>query len=784
MKKLALVSASALAAIVVMGGAVAQPRAPEDLYIVLTASEPAVAYQGGMPGLPRTKPGKGGKINPNSAHVRKYQKFLQKEHNKALKTVGADVGQKLHDYTIALNGFAAPLTPQQAEAMAKQKGVVMVLKDQWRHKTTENSPAFLGLTDPGGAWSKYYNGEDVVIGIIDTGVWPEHPSFADDGTYLPLTGYAGLPCEFGNTAHNPADAPFECNNKLLGARQMLDSYRYFIGADPDEFDSARDDDGHGSHTASTAAGNAAVEASIYGIPRGVVSGIAPRARLIVYKALGNQGGLGSDTAAAIDQAVADGVDVINYSIGGGAGGPFADDIAFLFAADAGVYVATSAGNSGPGVGTLGNPGTMPWLTTVGASTQDRTFQGSASSSGGWEFFGASITPGTLELPLVDAADAGGELCFPADLDADPPYGLDPEVVAGKIVLCKRGAIARVDKSRAVYEAGGAGTILYNATDDQTQNADTHWTPTVHINNTDGSVIKDYIATTDEPKAQINAGEAMSIPAPWMAAFSSRGENPVAADIIKPDITAPGVNILAAASPFPDPGFVPGELFQAIGGTSMSSPHVAGAFALLKQVHPDWSPAVARSALMTTAYQAVMKEDGTRPADPFDMGSGHLDLSGPANKGSAFEPGLAYDAGYLDYLGFSCDVFPEIFVDPAGTCSFLESIGVPTQAYNLNYPSIAIAELPGSSLTVQRTVTGVATDNGLRTYEVSVDAPVGYEVAVEPSSLRLRSGDSASYSVTFTNSGAPPGEWCFGSLTWSDSTGHYRVYSPIAVRGSD
>jgi hypothetical protein len=552
---------------------------------------------------------------------------------------------------------------------------------------------------------------------------------------------------------------------------MLDTYRLYY-LDPDEFDSARDDDGHGSHTASTAAGNAGVEASIYGVPRGTISGIAPRARIIAYKGLGNLGGFTSDLAAAIDQAVADGVDVINYSIGGGAGGPGADEIAFLFAADAGVHVATSAGNSGPGAATLGNPGTMPWMTTVGASTQNRTFQGSASSSDGWEFFGASITAGTDELPLVDAADYGNELCGP-----DVAFTGD---ISGKIVLCLRGAYNRVDKSRAVFESGGAGTILYNANDAQTENTDNHWTPTVHINNTDGLVIKDYIAATAEPVAQINGGQWTEIPAPWMAAFSSRGPNPVAADIIKPDITAPGVNILAAASPFPDPGFLPGELFQSIGGTSMSSPHVAGAFALLDQVHPDWSPAMAKSALMTTAYQDVMKEDGMTAADPFDFGAGHLNVGGQAIKGSAFEPGLVYDAGLFEYAAFTCGMDWGVFTP--GSCVFLESIGVPLEPYNLNVPSIGIGELPGS-LTVQRTVTSVAKEKGWREYYVSVDAPDGYSVTVEPSMLRLKSGDSATYYVTITNESAPAGEWRIGSLTWSDDTGHYDVRSPIAVKGA-
>ena len=762
-----------LVLLMVMPAVAERPMEETSVYIVLMDNVPAIAYEGGVSGLPATKPGNGRKINPKSAHVKKYTKYLANSHNKVLETVGSSEAAKIHDYGMALNGFAAQLTGPQVAALEKQPGVVSVRRDERRYKTTDISPAFLGLTDPAGPWAKGYDGDGVVVGIIDSGIWPEHPSFADDGSYGPppvVLDDSRPNCEFGNTAHNPNDAPFGCNNKLIGARQMLDTYRFFIGADADEFDSARDDDGHGTHTASTAAGNAGVEASIYGIPRGSVSGTAPRAHIIAYKSLGNLGGFTSDLAAAIDQAVADGVDVINYSIGGGAAGPGADEIAFLFADAAGVFVATSAGNSGPGSATLGSPGTMPWLTTVGASTQDRTFLGSASSSDGWEFFGASLTGGTAELPLVDAANAGDELCKPGLLS--------PAVVAGQIVLCKRGSYPRVHKSWAVYLAGGIGTILYNQTDADTQNADNHWTPAVHINNTDGLVIKDYIASSGNPVAQINGGQATDLPAPWMAAFSSRGENPVAPDIIKPDVAAPGVNILAGASPFPDPGFVPGELFQSIGGTSMSSPQVAGAFALLKQAHPNWSAAMARSALMTTAYQDVMKEDGVTLADPFDMGAGHISY-GKANKGSAVEPGLAYDAGLFEYAAFTCGMDWGVFTP--GSCDFLESIGVPSEPYNLNYPSIGIASLVGSQ-TIVRTVTSVAKEKGWRDFFVSVDAPPGYEVSVSPSSLSLKSGDSATYEVTFTNLDGPIGEWRFGSLTWSDTTGHYDVYSPIAVRG--
>ncbi|HEY93676.1 MAG TPA: S8 family serine peptidase, partial [Dehalococcoidia bacterium] len=318
---------------------------------------------------------------------------------------------------------------------------------------------------------------------------------------------------------------------------------------------------------------------------------------------------------------------------------------------------------------------------------------------------------------------------------------------------------------------------------QALNTDTHWVPTVHINNTDGLAIKEYIAGTLNPTAQINGGVYTEILAPDMAYFSSRGPNPVAPDIIKPDITAPGVNILAGASPLPaDPAYLPGEYFQCIGGTSMSSPHVTGVFALIKQARPDWSPAIARSAIMTTAYQDVMKEDGSTPADPFDMGSGHLNAGGKANKGSIFEPGLVYDAGLYEYAAFTCGMEWGVFTP--GSCVFLDSIGVPMEPYNLNYPSIGINELPGI-LTVQRTVTSVAKEKGWREYTVSVDAPEGYEVTVEPTTLKLKSGDSATYYVTITNVDAPIGEWRFGSLTWCDrgKNGHYEVYSPIAVRAS-
>ena len=246
---------------------------------------PLLAYEGDIKGLPATKPARGKKFNPKSKAAKKYRAHLKSKQDKALKSAGVAASKRTHTYTNALNGFSAVLTAEQLETMQHTKGVKMVMEDQWRQLDTDSSPAFLGLTGPAAPFQTGIDGEGVIVGVIDSGIWPEHPSFADDGSFpeAPVLDDSRPNCEFGNTAHNPADLPFTCNNKLIGARQMLDTYRFFIGAQPDEFDSARDDDGHGTHTASTAAGNADVEASIYGISRGAVSGIAPRDRVIAYK---------------------------------------------------------------------------------------------------------------------------------------------------------------------------------------------------------------------------------------------------------------------------------------------------------------------------------------------------------------------------------------------------------------------------------------------------------------------------------------------------------------------
>jgi subtilisin family serine protease len=766
-------------------------------YIVVMAGEPLIAYDGDVAGIPATKPDPGEEVDVTTPQAREYTQYLRSQHNESLADAGASAAEKLNDYSVALNGYSALLTEAQADAIRAQKNVARVMEDELQHPTTDSSGAFLGLTQAGGAYASGLNGSGVTVGVIDTGIWPEHPSFSGAGFAPPPAGSVNLPipCQFGNTAHNPNDAPFTCNNKLLGARQMLATYRALIGAEDFEFDSARDDNGHGTHTSSTAAGNANVPAQTFGIPRGNITGIAPRAHLIMYKGLGVQGGFTSDLVAAINRAVADGVDVINYSIGGGPSLTGGDDIAFLFAANAGVYVATSAGNSGNGAGTIGGPASVPWVTTAGANTQRRSFQGTVVLGNGARYTGVSMTDslgkagffgiGGQSFALADAAsNATGptpDLCISGTL---------MPTVKDKIVLCRRGVNARVDKSLAVMIAGGRGMILYENDDAGDLMSDPHFVPTVHVDNTPGLAIKAYINTARGPNARLENKQLGTAPyAPSMTFFSSRGPDPVAEDIIKPDITAPGIQILAGNSPFPGPDAVPGELFQAIAGTSMSSPHIAGLFALMKQANPTWSAARTKSALMTTASQNVVDNDRVTPATPFGAGAGQANVGKPGDAGSAFQPGLTYDTsitggtagGPGGYIAFLCGVDPGLANALVGSSgAFCDGVAADLRdkAYNLNQPAIGISQLAGSE-TVRRRVTNVI--GSTVTFNSSVVAPPGYNAVVSPSSLTLAPGASANFTVAFTNVSGPVGQWRFGSLTWT--SGAYAVRSPIAVKGA-
>lgn len=765
-----------------------QPASKSGVYIVVMKGDPVVAYRGGIAGLRATKPAAGDKIDRRNLDVRRYAAHLDAQQNKALAAVGVARGARLSSYRYSVNGFSAKLTAEQAAALQGLPSVRLVVADSLRQLTGDDavvarpsatSSAFLGLTDRNGPYAWGVKGEGVVVGVIDTGIWPEHPSLSPVGYGPRPASFSGTGCDFGNSAFNPADAAFTCNNKLLAAKSYGLGYHNGTGEGlvPGSYLSARDESGHGTHTATTAAGNAGVTASILGSNFGAVTGVAPRARISVYKACWEgvpAGCASSDLAAAIDDAVADGVDVINFSIGSSVAAFSIEDLSFLFANDAGVFVSRSAGNEGPAPATVGSSAVAPWVTAVGASTTDSTFEGSVTLGNGQVFRGASVTGAAGPAPLVDAGALGNPLCLGTKSFTGS--------VAGAIVLCKRGSNARIDKSKTVLDAGGVGMVLYNAVAPQATVTDNHWVPSVHITNPDGVAALAYINSAGaSATATIGSATRVLAQGSMMADFSSRGPNRYSEDFITPDITGPGVNILAGQTPTPVSG-PSGQLFQAISGTSMSAPHIAGIYALVKQAHPEWSPAAARSALMTSARQNVTKEDGVTPADPFDMGAGHAQPGGQYNrKGSLFNPGAVYDADIIDYLGSTCETFPvlpTLFFGDSG-CADLAAFGVQTSAENLNQASIGVGDVTGSA-TVTRTLTNVS---GRRlSLEAKVQAPAGFTVKVSPRELRIGAGKSASFTVTFTRTTAAFGAWSFGSLTWSGDD--YRLRSPIAVKAKE
>ena len=760
------------AALVVVMSASAQPAATKS-YIVQMEGLPVVAYEGGKVGLEATKPARGEKIDPKDAKVKRYVDHLEAKHDASLTKVKGK-NQKVYSYVFSFNGYAADLTAAQLAGVKAQSDVIQVWENEEHFAETSTTPDFLGLTAEGGLWDMGVSGEDVIIGIVDSGIWPESLSFTDRTGTNPngkggKLGYQQIPGWNGKCTPGEGFNASMCNQKLIGAQYFNAGYGGNAGINtsrPWEFNSVRDYNGHGTHTASTAGGNAGVMAEAYGIDLGAINGMAPRARISAYKALwsnedGSQAsGNTTDLVAAIDQAVADGVDVINYSISGSRTSVSnAVEIAFLFATDAGVFVATSAGNSGPGASTVAH--NAPWTTTVAAGTHDRYYAGTVTLGNTDVYGGASIDPaGAGPADLVYSSDVGlaGENATAVRLCT--PGTLDPAMVTGKIVVCDRGGFARVAKSQAVYMAGGIGMVHANVTPSSI-NADLHSVPTVHVDHIDGAVIRAY-AQTVGATATLTGGELQEAEAPAVAAFSSRGPA-LAADmnLLKPDIMAPGVDILAAVAP---PGNN-GQNFDYYSGTSMSSPHIAGLAALIMEAHPDWTPMMVKSALMTTASTET-NMGSPIPGNPFGYGAGQVEPN------SAYDPGLVYDASWLDWLAYLCGSSSAV---SAATCDYLASLGYSDDATDLNYPSIAISQLAGDQI-VERTVTNVGP---AVTYAVSVDAPAGVDVTVDPASLTLAEGESATYSVTFAaNASVVVDAWTFGSLTWSH--GPHNVTSPLVV----
>ncbi|PHT56154.1 hypothetical protein CQW23_04640 [Capsicum baccatum] len=708
-------------------------------------------------------------------------------------TTKKDVRASLvHSYKNIINGFSALLTSQEADMISGMEGVISVFhSDPHEIKPhTTRSWDFVSILEGTSLINSREEllqnasyGKDIIVGVIDTGVWPESSSFSDEGMGPVPKSWKGI-CQEGvafNASH--------CNRKLIGARYYLKGYEAAAGPlnETRDFRSPRDVDGHGTHTAGTVGGRRVANASaIGGFAKGTATGGAPNVRLAIYKvcwpvpdqslAEGNACAT-DDILAAFDDAIADGVHVLSVSLGSIPRTTYYTQngiaIGSLHAVKKNVVVSCSAGNEGPIPSTVGN--VAPWIITVGASSIDRVFSSPIMLGNGMIVEGQTVTPirrrrlhplvyaGDVEIRGTTASNTTGA-CLPGTLSRN--------LVRGKVVLCRnRGMQASMEVKRA----GGVAAILGN-TFNEIQ-VTPFLDPTTVVFSYSLTTIQKYIQTEKNPMATLLPGNTLigTKPAPVMAPFTSKGPNRVDPNILKPDITAPGFNILAAWSEASSPLKIPEDhrvvKYNMNSGTSMSCPHVSAVIALLKSIHPDWSSAAIRSALMTTSTinnvvgRPITNSTGS-DANPFEYGAGHFRPS------RAVDPGLVYDATYTDYLLYLCS--QNISLDSSFSCP--EKVPA---ASNLNYPSLAIANIRGSTRTVRRVVTNVGRANS--TYFLAVRSPLGYVVDIVPKTLRFsKLGEKHSFNITVRaqSSIEKRNVFSFGWYTWSD--GVHVVRSPIAV----
>jgi uncharacterized repeat protein (TIGR01451 family) len=743
-------------------------------YIVQLKDAPLASYRGGVNGLDATYAPLNGetRLNVNSPASKAYLNYLDQKHQSLIsamqRTISRNNIEVSFEYKYAFNGMAVVLTPEEAAAVAGLPDVIGVQRDFLRQPTTDASPTFLGAaeiwngTATGGLPGT--KGEGVIIGVLDTGINMDHPSFAEIGPidgYVHLNPYgSGIYAGWCNPTNLNYDPTYVCNDKLIGAWDYVDGDL--------ENDGPYDHHSHGSHTASTAGGNyvTATITSTTAIYQPLISGMAPHANIIMYDVCDADGCPNSATLAATDQTILDGVDVINYSIGGGSSDPWSDDgtLAFLGVVDAGIIPVTSAGNDGPGAGTMGSPADGPWMLSVGNSTHDRIFynkllglSGSNPPPPGTIMPGKGFTGGYGPALIVYAGDYPSaltdtpELCGAGDdLSYTSPWPAG--TFNGEIVVCDRGIYGRMEKGWNVKEAGAGGYVLANVDAyGESTNGDAHYLPAVHIGDTDGDILRTWLSAGTDHQAQIKGYklEFDAASADIMAAGSSRGPNPSVPDVIKPDIAAPGTNILAAyrtsvpSSP-PEYGLM--------SGTSMASPHVAGAAALLRALYPAWTPTEIKSALMTTAWPDMLKEDVATPTDPFDMGTGRLDLH------YAGMPGLVLDETTTNYLNAD----PSLGGDP-------KALNIPSFGNDQCLEECSWSRIVSSP--VAYTVTWTA----------DITVPVGMTVTVTPGTFELGPYGDQEISVSVDVSNMPDNEWVFASFSLGDFAGVLPAARfPIAV----
>ncbi|XP_057849920.2 CO(2)-response secreted protease isoform X2 [Cryptomeria japonica] len=718
----------------------------------------------------------------------------------------------LYSYSHSINGFSAVLSEEQAQSIASMAGVVSVFPSRMHSLHTTRSWDFLGLDADyvGGSLESRLNApatSDVIIGLLDTGVWPESESFNDEGMGPIPDKWKGK-CDLADDFNSS-----NCNRKLIGARfygdgSSVSTYHeanlpIYKGPSNDmnqfsrptaSYGSARDSQGHGTHTATTAGGRAVTNASYYGLAKGVARGGAPLSRIAAYKVCSEEGCSDADILAAFDDAIKDGVDILSLSLGGPSfltPNLLTDGIAIgaFHAVQNGILVVCSAGNDGPYSYTAVN--TAPWILTVAASTVDRFFDSKVVLGDNKTYEGQALNYFKLNessYPIVFGGDIAAPNISTGSAGRCISDSLDATKAKGKIVLCVQNEVdqSRQSKSYSVQSAGGVGMII--ADDNNKFFPSIYAFPATQVSKDDGKKIHAYIRSTNIASATILPAETLVKfkPAPVVAKFSARGPSKLTENILKPDIAAPGVNILAGwtmSSPYSDPplGENPSP-YAIISGTSMSCPHVSGAAAFVKSVNSNWSASAIKSALMTTATttnnaNTHITNDTGYAATEFDLGTGEL------NPMNALDPGLVYESDPNDHFLFLC--YFGYNQTQIGTISGNKSFVCPAESStdlisNLNYPSIAIAKLNGTRSLV-RTLTNVGPPNS--TYKTTVVSPQGVSVTVSPEELVFSTNKKSitvniELKVTQTPSASIVKNYVFGSLSFSDDT--HTVTTPIIV----
>ncbi|XP_028093035.1 subtilisin-like protease SBT4.14 isoform X2 [Camellia sinensis] len=668
----------------------------------------------------------------------------------------------VHSYSRNFNAFAAKLHEHEANKLSSMEGVLSVFRNRYHKLHTTKSWDFIGL--PNTARRKLKMESNIIVGLLDTGITPESESFADNGFGPPPAKWKGSCGHFANFSG--------CNNKLIGAKYFkLDG-----NEDPSDILSPIDVDGHGTHTSSTLAGNLVPGASLFGLAKGIARGAVPSARVAAYKVCWASSGCSNmDILAGFDAAINDGVDVISISIGGLSGDYVTDSIAVgaFYAMRKGIITVASAGNDGPRMATVAN--NAPWIFTVAASGINRQFRSNVVLGSGKTVSGVGVNifdPKQKLYPLVrgDAVAKNSEsadnarYCF--------QESMDPHKVKGKLVLCKLGMWGL---ESVVKGFGGIGAII--ASEEYLDTAQIFMAPATAVNTTISDTIGEYINTTRSPSAVIYKSQEVKIPAPFIASFSSRGPNPGSNHLLKPDIAAPGIDILASYTPMKSLTGLKGDTihskFTLMSGTSMSCPHVAGVAAYVKSFRPNWSPTAIKSAIMTTATPMSSRVNNE---GEFAYGAGQV------NPTKAVSPGLIYDMDEMSYIQFLChEGYPGSSIATlAGSksinCSSLLP-GVGSDA--LNYPAMQL------SLQDQETTTGVfsriVTNVGpsQSVYNATIRAPKGVEIIVKPMSLHFsRTSQKRSFKVVVKAKATTSMQIMSGSLIWRSS--RHIVRSPIVV----